>query len=258
MNEVQLKVSQLHKSFYRKDGSQVMGLRDVNFEIKKGELVSLVGTNGAGKSTLLNVLTGLLPADKGSIYLSQQPINHLNPLEYAQFIGRVFQDPKMGTAPRMTVFENLMLAQLRGQKRGFRRSLTNENKQQMAQILKSFNLNLESLLDAPIEYLSGGQRQTVALLMATLKRPQLLLLDEHTAALDPKTSREVMAKTFDIVKKDQLTTLMITHQLNDALAYSDRIFVLSEGHIHQIYTKDQIEKMTPGDLYMALEALSQR
>ncbi|MGX7348958.1 ABC transporter ATP-binding protein [Dolosicoccus paucivorans] len=257
MNEIQLKVEQLSKDFYREDGSKVIGLRDIQFEIQKGELVSIVGTNGAGKSTLLNILAGMLPADSGRIYLADERIDHLNPLEYAKHIGRVFQDPRMGTAPRMTVFENLMLAQLRGEKRGFRRSLTPENKQKMSDLLKPFNLNLETLLDVPIDYLSGGQRQTVALLMATLKRPELLLLDEHTAALDPKTSKQVMEETVAIVKQNQLTTLMITHQLADALDYSDRILVLYQGHIHRAYTRDQIQGMTPGDLYMILESLSQ-
>lgn len=244
------------KRFNRGKGDLVSGLNDVNLSIEKGEVIGVIGTNGAGKSTLFNCLSGQIKLDEGQIYLGDHEISSLKPMEIARNIGRVFQDPRMGTAPRMTVFENLMLARKRGENRLFGRSLTERNYQEMIEYLKPFRLDLEKRLDVPIENLSGGQRQTISLVMATLQQPELLLLDEHTAALDPRTAKQVMAMTQDIVKKLNLTTLMITHHLQDALTYSDRIIVMHQGQISKIFTKDEIPKLTAADLFSTIEHLS--
>ena len=173
----------------------------------------------------------------------------------AALISRIFQDPRMGTAPRMTVFENLMLASRRGQKPGFKRSLTKDNYEAMRNLLSQFHLELEDRLNVPIEALSGGQRQAIALIMATLKRPELLLLDEHTAALDPRTSRQVMQMTSDLIKKEGLTALMITHQLPDAIEYCDRILLMHKGQIQHIYDQDEVKNLSAPVLYRHLEDL---
>ncbi|MGX7091659.1 ABC transporter ATP-binding protein [Hutsoniella sourekii] len=251
----QVEMRQVSKAFQSKTGETIRGLSDVNLTLGQGEVVSVIGTNGAGKSTLFNCLSGQIPIDQGEIYLDGIRVDGLNQVQTAEFIGRVFQNPSMGTAPRMTVFENLMLAQKRGEARRFGRSLTNDNYQAMHDYLAGFRLDLEKRLDVPIEYLSGGQRQTVSLVMATLKRPKLLLLDEHTAALDPRTARQVMEMTQEMIQSQGLTTLMITHHLQDALTYSDRILLMHQGSIQKIYQKDQIQKLSAGELYEELESL---
>lgn len=244
------------KRFNRGKGDLVSGLDNVNLTIEKGEVIGVIGTNGAGKSTLFNCLSGQLKIDGGQIFLGQNELSELKPMEISRKIGRVFQDPRMGTAPRMTVFENLMLAKKRGEKRLFGRSLTEKNYEEMIEHLKPFRLDLEKRLDVPIENLSGGQRQTISLVMATLQEPQLLLLDEHTAALDPRTAKQVMSMTQDIVRQLNLTTLMITHHLQDALTYSDRIIVMHQGQISKIFSKAEIANLSAADLFSTIERLS--
>lgn len=244
------------KRFNRGKGDLVSGLDKVNLKIEKGEVIGVIGTNGAGKSTLFNCLSGQIKIDEGQIFLGDHEISELKPMDISRKIGRVFQDPRMGTAPRMTVFENLMLARKRGEKRLFGRSLTEKNYEEMIEYLKPFRLDLEKRLDVPIENLSGGQRQTISLVMATLQEPQLLLLDEHTAALDPRTAKQVMAMTQDIVRQLNLTTLMITHHLQDALTYSDRIIVMHQGQISKIFSKEDISQLTAADLFSTIERLS--
>lgn len=244
------------KRFSRGKGDLVSGLDTVNLTIEKGEVIGVIGTNGAGKSTLFNCLSGQIKLDEGQIFLGEHEISDLKPIEISRKIGRVFQDPRMGTAPRMTVFENLMLARKRGEKRLFGRSLTDKNYSEMVEYLKPFRLDLEKRLDVPIENLSGGQRQTISLVMATLQEPQLLLLDEHTAALDPRTAKQVMKMTQDIVRQLNLTTLMITHHLQDALTYSDRIIVMHQGQISKIFSQKEITQLTAADLFKTIERLS--
>lgn len=244
------------KRFNRGKGDLVSGLDKVNLTIKKGEVIGVIGTNGAGKSTLFNCLSGQIKLDEGQIFLGDHEISNLKAMEISRKIGRVFQDPRMGTAPRMTVFENLMLARKRGEKRLFGRSLTDKNYAEMVEYLKPFRLDLEKRLDVPIENLSGGQRQTISLVMATLQEPQLLLLDEHTAALDPRTAKQVMKMTQDIVRQLNLTTLMITHHLQDALTYSDRIIVMHQGQISKIFSQEEITQLTAADLFRTIERLS--
>lgn len=244
------------KRFNRGKGDLVSGLDKVNLTIEKGEVIGVIGTNGAGKSTLFNCLSGQIKLDEGQIFLGDHEISDLKAMEISRKIGRVFQDPRMGTAPRMTVFENLMLARKRGEKRLFGRSLTDKNYAEMVEYLKPFRLDLEKRLDVPIENLSGGQRQTISLVMATLQEPQLLLLDEHTAALDPRTAKQVMKMTQDIVRQLNLTTLMITHHLQDALTYSDRIIVMHQGQISKIFSQEEITQLTAADLFRTIERLS--
>lgn len=255
MNQTSIQINNVSKHFKRQTGEIVSGLNNINLTIKKGEVVGVIGTNGAGKSTLMNCLTGQLPIDQGEILLAGDSLKRLKKRDIAKKIGRVFQDPRMGTAPRMTVFENLMLAQKRGESRGFTKSLTKNNYQKMVDELKPFKLDLENRLDIPIENLSGGQRQAVSLIMATLQKPELLLLDEHTAALDPRTAKQVMAMTQYMIETYQLTTLMITHHLQDALTYCDRVILMHRGEIARFFSKEELNKLTPGDLYQQLENL---
>lgn len=255
MSEKYLELNGLSKVFQRQTGDIVKGLEDINLTLDKGEIVAIIGTNGAGKSTLFNALTGHIKLDKGLITLNDRDITTIPQVDRASIVARVFQDPNMGTAPRMTVFENLMLANKRGQKRGLSISLNADNKKRIADHVSQFNLDLEKRLDLPIEYLSGGQRQTISLVMATLQQPELLLLDEHTSALDPRTAKQVMEMTHKMVKDNHLTTLMITHHMQDALKYGDRIVALHQGKIARVYTKDEMASLEIGDLHELLENL---
>ena len=228
-------------------------LNDVSLDIYEYDFITILGGNGAGKSTLFNSIAGTLPLTSGSIRIMGEDVTHFSPEKRAKYLSRVFQDPKMGTAPRMTVAENLLIAKFRGEKRGlFPRKLSSYKEEFQATIEKVGN-GLEKHLDTPIEFLSGGQRQALSLLMATLKRPELLLLDEHTAALDPKTSVALMELTNDFINKDHLTALMITHHMEDALKYGNRLIVMKDGRIIQDLNKDEKAKMKISDYYQLFE-----
>ena len=228
-------------------------LNDVSLDIYEHDFITILGGNGAGKSTLFNSIAGTLPLTSGSIRIMGEDVTHFSPEKRGKYLSRVFQDPKMGTAPRMTVAENLLIAKFRGEKRGlFPRRLSAYKEEFQATIEKVGN-GLEKHLDTPIEFLSGGQRQALSLLMATLKRPELLLLDEHTAALDPKTSVALMELTNDFINKDHLTALMITHHMEDALKYGNRLIVMKEGRIIQDLNKDEKAKMKISDYYQLFE-----
>ena len=228
-------------------------LNDVSLDIYEHDFITILGGNGAGKSTLFNSIAGTLPLTSGSIRIMGEDVTHFSPEKRAKYLSRVFQDPKMGTAPRMTVAENLLIAKFRGEKRGlFPRRLSAYKEEFQATIEKVGN-GLEKHLDTPIEFLSGGQRQALSLLMATLKRPELLLLDEHTASLDPKTSVALMELTNDFINKDHLTALMITHHMEDALKYGNRLIVMKEGRIIQDLNKDEKAKMKISDYYQLFE-----
>jgi len=222
-------------------------LNDVSIDIYEHDFITILGGNGAGKSTLFNSIAGTLPLTSGSIRIMGEDVTHFSPEKRAKYLSRVFQDPKMGTAPRMTVAENLLIAKFRGEKRGLFPRRLSAYKEEFQETI------LEKHLDTPIEFLSGGQRQALSLLMATLKRPELLLLDEHTAALDPKTSVALMELTDDFVSKDHLTALMITHHMEDALKYGNRLIVMKEGRIIQDLNKDEKAKMKISDYYQLFE-----
>ncbi|MGT2813836.1 ABC transporter ATP-binding protein [Streptococcus intermedius] len=228
-------------------------LNDVSLDIFEHDFITILGGNGAGKSTLFNVIAGTLPLTSGDIYILGENVTSYSPEKRAKYLSRVFQDPKMGTAPRMTVAENLLIAKFRGEKRRLVPRRLKRYRKEFQEIIEKIGNGLEKHLDTPIEFLSGGQRQALSLLMATLKRPELLLLDEHTAALDPKTSVALMELTDDFVQRDQLTALMITHHMEDALKYGNRLIVMKEGQIIQDLKQKEKAKMTIADYYGLFE-----
>ena len=228
-------------------------LNDVSLDIFEHDFITILGGNGAGKSTLFNVIAGTLPLTSGDIYILGENVTSFSPEKRAKYLSRVFQDPKMGTAPRMTVAENLLIAKFRGEKRRLVPRRLKRYRKEFQEIIEKIGNGSEKHLYTPIEFLSGGQRQALSLLMATLKRPELLLLDEHTAALDPKTSVALMELTDDFVQRDQLTALMITHHMEDALKYGNRLIVMKEGQIIQDLKQKEKAKMTIADYYGLFE-----
>ena len=222
-------------------------------DIFEHDFITILGGNGAGKSTLFNIIAGTLPLTSGDIYILGENVTSYSPEKRAKYLSRVFQDPKMGTSPRMTVAENLLIAKFRGEKRRLVPRRLKRYRKEFQEIIEKIGNGLEKHLDTPIEFLSGGQRQALSLLMATLKRPELLLLDEHTAALDPKTSVALMELTDDFVQRDQLTALMITHHMEDALKYGNRLIVMKEGQIIQDLKQKEKAKMTIADYYGLFE-----
>ena len=228
-------------------------LNDVSLDIHEHDFITILGGNGAGKSTLFNVIAGTLPLTSGSIHILGENVTHFSPEKRAKYLSRVFQDPKMGTAPRMTVAENLLIAKFRGEKRDLVPRGLNSYREEFQATIEKIGNGLDKHLETPIEFLSGGQRQALSLLMATLKRPELLLLDEHTAALDPKTSVALMELTNEFVNRDRLTALMITHHMEDALKYGNRLIVMKDGQIIQDLNKDEKAKMTIADYYGLFE-----
>lgn len=228
--------------------SETTILKSLNLTINPGDFITIVGTNGAGKSTLFNVIGGTLIADQGHVLHNGQDITHQNEVTRTSFLSRVFQDPKLGTAPRMTVAENLLLAKRRGQGR---RLIFRRLKQHLAEfktLAASMNNGLENRLNTATGALSGGQRQALSFLMATIKRPDIILLDEHTAALDPHTSETLMQATNRRIQEDHLTALMITHHMEDAIKYGNRLLVLKDGRILADLTGKEKAQLTPEKL----------
>ncbi|WP_283589145.1 ABC transporter ATP-binding protein [Lactobacillus gallinarum] len=206
-------------------------LKNINLKINDGDFITLLGTNGAGKSTLLNIINGSIFPTSGKIILKERDLTNLSEVKRAKYIAQVFQDPKMGTAPRMTVAENLLLATKRGQQRGLHLRGLDQHLEEFKRETVQLPNGLNERLNTFVGNLSGGQRQTLSFLMATIKKPELLLLDEHTAALDPNTSRQLLELTNKVVKKEHLTCIMITHQLKDAIKYGNRTIILNSGKI---------------------------
>lgn len=228
-------------------------LDDVNLTIYEHDFLTILGGNGAGKSTLFNVIAGTLMLTSGSISILGKDVTHLPAEKRANYLARVFQDPKMGTAPRMTVAENILIAKYRGEKRGLLPRKIHSFTDEFKKLVARTGNGLEKYLDTPTGLLSGGQRQALSLLMATLKRPELLLLDEHTAALDPKTSVSLMNLTDEFVTGDQLTALMITHHMEDALKYGNRLIVMKDGKIIKDLNQDEKAQMAIADYYQLFE-----
>ena len=226
-----LKIENVCKTFNAGTVNEKVALQGLNLHLKEGDFVTVIGGNGAGKSTMLNAITGVFGVDAGSILIDGVNVSHLPEYKRAKFIGRVFQDPMMGTAATMQIEENLALAARRGKPRPLRIGITKAEREAYKEELKILDLGLEDRMTAKVGLLSGGQRQALTLLMATLQKPTLLLLDEHTAALDPKTAAKVLDATQKIVEKDHLTTLMITHNMRDAIAYGNRLIMMYNGHI---------------------------
>ena len=226
-----LKLINICKTFNPGTVNEKKALQGLNLELKPGDFVTVIGGNGAGKSTMLNCVSGAYDVEEGQILIDGLDVTDLPEYKRAKFIGRVFQDPMMGTAATMQIEENLALAARRGKVRGLRVGITKAEREQYKEQLKILDLGLEDRLTAKVGLLSGGQRQALTLLMATLQKPKLLLLDEHTAALDPKTAAKVLEATQKIVEKDNLTTLMITHNMRDAIAYGNRLIMMCEGRV---------------------------
>ena len=243
-----LELKELYKTFNPGTINAKTALNGLSLTLNDGDFVTVIGGNGAGKSTMLNAIAGSFQIDSGKIVIDGSDVTNLPEHKRAAFIGRVFQDPMMGTAPSMWIEENLALAARRGQRRGLSWGVTKEEKEQYRELLGGLGLGLESRLTTKVSTLSGGQRQALTLLMATLKRPKLLLLDEHTAALDPKTAAKVMELTDRIVREGQLTTLMITHNMRDAIQYGNRLIMLHDGHVILDIAGEEKKKLTVPDL----------
>ena len=226
-----LKLENIFKTFNAGTVNEKVALSGLNLELKEGDFVTVIGGNGAGKSTMLNSVAGVFPVDSGKILIGGVDVTHLPEYKRAKFIGRVFQDPMMGTAATMQIEENLALAARRGKPRTLRTGITKADREFYREQLKILDLGLEDRLTSKVGLLSGGQRQALTLLMATLQQPKLLLLDEHTAALDPKTAAKVLDATQKIVDKAGLTTLMITHKMRDAIAYGNRLIMMYDGRV---------------------------
>lgn len=233
--------------------NQTMILKGINLQINDGDFITIVGTNGAGKSTLFNVIGGNLQADNGQILHNGRDITKTTEEQRTSFLARVFQDPKLGTAPRMTVAENMLLATKRGEHRHLVFRKLKQNMDRFTKLAATMNNGLEDRMNTATGALSGGQRQALSFLMATLKRPDILLLDEHTAALDPHTSLNLLHATNERITKDHLTALMITHHLEDALTYGNRLIVLKHGEIKADYNAEEKKKLTTEDLYQYFE-----
>ncbi len=251
-----LKISDVEKTFNPGTINEKKALKGINLHLKAGDFVTVIGGNGAGKSTMLNMIAGVYPVDCGSIVIDGIDITHLPEYKRAKYLGRVFQDPMTGTAADMQIEENLALAARRGKKRTLRAGITSKERAEYKELLKILGLGLEERLTAKVGLLSGGQRQALTLLMATLKKPKLLLLDEHTAALDPKTAKKVLEITEEIVTKDQLTTLMITHNMHDAIAYGNRLIMMNEGKVIVDVSGEEKKQLTVAQLLELFEQAS--
>jgi putative ABC transport system ATP-binding protein len=243
-----LVVQDVFKTFNPGTINEKKALDGISITLNEGDFVTVIGGNGAGKSTLLNALAGVWPIDSGKILVDKIDITMMPEHKRAKYLGRVFQDPMMGTAAGMEIDENLALANRRGKLRGFRSGITAKEKAHYKEHLKSLDLGLEDRLTSKVGLLSGGQRQALTLLMASLKKPKLLLLDEHTAALDPKTATKVLETTEKIVKKDMITTLMITHNMKDAIAHGNRLIMMNKGKIIFDISGEDKRKLTVEDL----------
>lgn len=228
-------------------------LKGINLKINEGDFITIVGTNGAGKSTLFNVIGGNLRADSGQIFHNGNDITRSTEEQRTTFLSRVFQDPKLGTAPRMTVAENMLLATKRGAKRHLVLRKLKQNMARFTKLAATMNNGLEDRMTTATGALSGGQRQALSFLMATLKRPDILLLDEHTAALDPHTSLNLLHATNERITQDHLTALMITHHLEDALTYGNRLIVLKDGQIKADFSGQDKQQLTTEKLYTYFE-----
>ena len=251
-----LTIHNVHKTFNKGTINEKVALNGLELTLKEGDFVTVIGGNGAGKSTMLNMIAGVYPVDEGSIVIDGIDITRQPDYKRAAHLGRVFQDPMLGTAADMEIQENLAMAYRRGKKRGLRWGVTAKEKEIYKEKLKQLDLGLENRMSSKVGLLSGGQRQALTLLMATLQRPKVLLLDEHTAALDPKTAAKVLEQTEHIVAKDNLTTLMITHNMKDAIRLGNRLIMMHEGRIIYDVSGDEKKALHVSDLLAKFEEVS--
>ncbi len=243
-----IRLSRIEKTFNARTVSEVHVLRDVSLEIKKGEFVTLIGTNGSGKSTLLNVVAGTVLPDSGTVTIAGEEVTRKEDFERAHSVARVFQNPFMGTAPDMTIAENLLVAYLRGQKHHLIRGLSKERIDLFKGRVAELEMQLEERLRTVIGTLSGGQRQAISLLMAVIRKPEVLLLDEHTAALDPKSAAQVIKLTKTFIERGNLTTLMVTHSMQQALELGNRTVMMHQGRIIDDISQREKQSLTVDDL----------
>ncbi|MCI5934658.1 MAG: ABC transporter ATP-binding protein [Lachnospiraceae bacterium] len=251
-----LEISHVTKVFNVGTVNEKVALNDFSLTLENGDFVTVIGGNGAGKSTMMNAIAGVWPVDAGTIKIDGTDITKLPEHKRAAFLGRVFQDPMTGTAATMGIEENLALAARRGNRRTLRAGIKASEREEYRELLKILGLGLEDRLTSKVGLLSGGQRQALTLLMATMKKPKLLLLDEHTAALDPKTAAKVLETTDLIVNRDHLTTLMITHNMRDAIAHGNRLIMLKDGKVILDIRGEEKKKLTVEDLLHKFEEAS--
>lgn len=251
-----LSLKNIYKTFNTGTIDEMALFTDFNLDINEGEFVSIVGSNGSGKTTILNIISGTTPLDQGSIYLKDENITKMKEYVRARKLARVYQDPSLGTSPNLTVVENLALADNKGQFYGLSFALNKKKKADYYELLKSLNMGLEDKMNTKVKLLSGGQRQALALLMATLQPVDILLLDEHTAALDPKTSEEIMKLTNRIVKEKHITTLMVTHNLRYAVEYGNRLLMFNQGKIVIDKSGEEKDNIDVDDLLKTFNKIS--
>lgn len=250
-----LEIKNLSKVFNKEETleNQKIALNNVSLKVEDGEFITIIGSNGSGKTTLLNTISGVLEQDEGEILIDGIDISKMKEEKRACLIGRVFQDPMMGTAANMSVVENMEIASRRGKRSTLYWGFKKENTVFFKQTLSKLNLGLENRLDQKIGLLSGGQRQAITLLMATLNKPRILLLDEHTAALDPKTANNVLQLTNSIIEENKLTALMITHNMKDAIKYGNRLIMFHDGNIVMDVKNEEKSKLTVDELFQKFE-----
>ena len=251
-----LEIRNISKTFNPGTVNEKRALKNVSLTLEDGDFVTVIGGNGAGKSTMLNAIAGVWPVDAGHILIDGEDVTRLPEYKRAAFLGRVFQDPMNGTAATMGIEENLALALRRGQSRTLRAGIKNQEREVYKRLLATLGLGLEERLTSKVGLLSGGQRQALTLLMATLKKPKLLLLDEHTAALDPKSAAKVLETTEMIVNRDKLTTLMITHNMKDAIVHGNRLIMMMDGNIILDIRGEEKKNLTVEDLLHKFEEVS--
>lgn len=251
-----LELKNIYKTFNAGTVNEKMALRGLNLTLEDGDFVTVIGGNGAGKSTMLNAIAGVWPVDQGQILIGDADVTKLPEYKRAKYLGRVFQDPMTGTAATMEIQENLALALRRGDSRTLKAGITKKEHAKYREMLATLGLGLEDRMTSKVGLLSGGQRQALTLLMATLKKPKLLLLDEHTAALDPKTAAKVLQTTDMIVNRDNLTTLMITHNMKDAIVHGNRLIMMMDGNIILDIRGEEKKKLTVADLLHKFEEAS--
>lgn len=251
-----LDIRGVYKTFNPGTVNEKHALNGIDLHLEEGDFVTVIGGNGAGKSTMLNMVAGVYPVDCGSIIIDGADVTKYPEHKRAEYLGRVFQDPMNGTAANMQIIENLALSSRRGKRRTLKAGVTRKEKERYYELLKSLDLGLEDRLTSKVGLLSGGQRQAVTLLMATLRKPKLLLLDEHTAALDPKTAQKVLELTEQIVEENNLTTIMITHNMNDAINIGNRLIMMHDGKIVYDVKGEEKKKLTTADLLEKFKSTS--
>lgn len=251
-----LKIENISKTFNPGTINEKKALVDLSLHLAPGDFVTVIGGNGAGKSTMLNAVAGVWPVDGGRIIIGGEDVTGLPEHKRAKLIGRVFQDPMMGTAPNMQLEENLALAMRRGEKRGLRWRINKAEREEYRELLSTLGLGLEDRMTAKVGLLSGGQRQALTLLMASLRQPKLLLLDEHTAALDPGTAAKVLELSDRIIRENKLTALMITHNMRDAIDHGNRLIMMNEGRIILDVSGEEKKKLTKQSLMERFAALA--